>query len=188
MKSALTIIALILALAAINGSAIAQGNKSIGGALDVAMPLGDFGDVANTGFGGVFTFQYAYKPNFHFLFDLGYTAWGGKNNIYELDYSWDAVPVQFGCKYYFSPAVNRFYIGGLAGFHRFSVDIPFYNPYTGTTETISSSDTKFGIAPMGGYEFGIGTNLLLDLGARYQMVDDNLSYFGIRAGIICNLR
>jgi opacity protein-like surface antigen len=188
MKTATVIVALILALAAIGGPAMAQGTKAIGAGLDVALPTGNFGDAANTGFGGVVSFSYGVTPNINVLADFGYTRWSAKNSLADLDINWSAIPVQFGAKYYPLPMTNRFYLGALAGFHRFSIDVPFYNPSTGTTTTISASDTKFGVAPMAGYELGIGAGMALDLGARYQYVSDELSYFGVRAGLVYNLK
>jgi opacity protein-like surface antigen len=188
MKTATVIVALILALAAIGGPAMAQGTKAIGAGLDVALPTGDFGDVANTGFGGVVSFEYGVTPNLNLLANFGYTTWGAKNDLADLNINWNAIPVQFGAKYYFMPMTNRFYVGALAGFHRFSIDVPFYDPSTGMTTTISASDTKFGIAPMAGYELSIGAGMALDLGARYQYVSDKLSYFGGRVGLVYNLK
>ncbi len=188
MKSIITTIALFAALTFAASPAMAQGNVALGAGLDAAFPMGDFGDVANTGIGGVVGLEYGLSPNFNLLANFGFTSWGAKDNIINLDVNWSAIPVQFGGKFYPMPLANRFYVGAMAGFHRFSLDVPFYDPYSGITTTISASETKFGFAPMVGYEVGLGPTVLLDLGARYQMVSDDLNYVGLRAGLKFNLR
>jgi opacity protein-like surface antigen len=178
-----TAILMILLTAALSTIAMAAvGSKGIGGALEIAFPTGDFGNEAGTGIGVTANFQYGWKPNIDLMAQLGYISWGGKS-IGNYDYSIHAIPLQVGGKYYFTQETNRFYAGGLIGFHRFGITIK-HTAYG----DISSSDGKFSIAPMGGYEMKIGENMLLDLNARYQIVTDNLSYFGVRAGIIYGLK
>jgi hypothetical protein len=178
-----TVILMILLTAALSTIALAEvGSKGIGGALELAFPMGDFGDEAGTGFGVTANFQYGWKPNIDLMAQLGYISWGGKS-IGNYDYTIHAIPLQVGGKYYFTQETNRFYAGGLIGFHRFGVTIK-HTSYG----DISTSDGKFGIAPMGGYEMQINKDMLLDLCARYQIVTDNFNYFGIRAGIIYRLK
>lgn len=175
-------LAVLAALAFCTIAKAEVGSMGIGGALEIAMPMGDFGDQAGAGFGVTANFQYGWKPNIDLMAQLGYISWGGKSiGIY--DYTIHAIPLQVGAKYYFTQLTNRFYVGGLIGFHRFGITVK-HTSYG----DISSSDTKFGIAPMGGYEMKIGEKMLLDASARYQFVSDNLSYIGIRAGIIYKIK
>jgi hypothetical protein len=178
-----TVILMIVLASVLSTIAMAEvGSKGIGGALEIAFPMGDFGDQAGAGFGLTANFQYGWKPNIDLMAQLGYISWGGKS-IGNYDYSIHAIPLQVGGKYYFKQETNRFYAGGLIGFHRFGITVK--NTSYGD---ISSSEGKVSIAPMGGYEMKIGKDMLLDLNARYQIVSDNLSYFGIRAGIIYKLK
>jgi opacity protein-like surface antigen len=182
MKLFTAIFAIVLALAFSTSAMAEVGSKGIGGALEIAFPMGDFGNQAGTGFGVTANFQYGWKPNIDLMAQLGYISWGGKS-IGNYDYSIHAIPLQVGGKYYFTQETNRFYAGGLIGFHRFGITVK----HTSVGD-ISTSDGKFGIAPMAGYEMKIGEGMLLDASARYQIVTDNLSYFGIRAGIIYKLK
>lgn len=186
MKSYVTII-VILALLVFAAPAMSQGFKGIGGGLEIAMPMGDFGDAANMGFGFTAAAQYGWKPNIDLIAQAGYLTWGGKDVPDGYEFSWSAIPIQVGAKYYFGQTVNRFYAGGLVGFHMFKAKSTFNHPVLGEIEA-SVSETKFGLAPMVGYEMKLGEKLMLDLSGRYQFVSDNLSYVGIRAGIIYLLK
>jgi outer membrane protein W len=157
----------------------------IGGGLELALPMGDFGDAANMGFGFTLAGQYGFRPNIDFMAQLGYIMWSGKD-AFE-DYDWSAIPIQFGAKYFFAPSGNRFYVGGLAGFHMFKVKADYNHPVFGHVE-VSDSEAEFGLAPMGGYEMAVGQNMVLDLSARYQFVSDDLSYFGARVGLLYKLK
>jgi hypothetical protein len=182
MKSVIVFLAVLAALAFCTVAKAEVGMKGIGGALEIAMPMGNFGDQAGTGFGVTANFQYGWKPNIDLMAQLGYITWGGKS-IGSYDYTIHAIPLQVGAKYYFTLETNRFYVGGLIGFHRFGITVkhPIYGD-------ITSSEGKVSLAPMGGYEMKIGENMLFDASARYQFVSDNLSYLGIRAGIIYKLK
>jgi opacity protein-like surface antigen len=186
MKSFVAIF-VVLALLVLAAPAMSQGFKGIGGGLEIAMPMGDFGDAANMGFGFTAAAQYGWKPNIDLIGQIGYLSWGAKDLPAGFDGSWSAIPIQVGAKYYFGQTANRFYAGGLAGFHMFKVKATVDLPYLGKVSS-SASETKFGFAPMVGYEMKLGQKMMLDLSGRYQFVSDNLSYIGIRAGIIYLLK
>jgi opacity protein-like surface antigen len=189
MKTTVTIIGLIMLMSFFSAPAMAVvGQKGLGGALELAFPTGSFGDVAGTGIGITANFQYGWKPNIDLMAQLGFIRWGGKTNGANWDYSYHALPIQVGGKYFFNEETNRFYVGGLVGFHLFRWSFSYDRPYPYGHYSASSSKTEFSIAPMGGYEMKIGESMMFDASARYQIVSDNLSYFGIRAGLIFNLR
>jgi len=188
MKSFFAIFGIMLTLAMYSLPVMAApGDKGIGGALEIALPMGDFGDFAGTGIGVTGNFQYGWKPNIDLMAQLGYIKWGGKTITGIGDYSYSAIPIQVGGKYFFTQQANRFYVGGLVGFHMFSSKIDYDSPIFGTGSS-SESETKLSLAPMGGYEMQIGQSMLLDISARYQFVSDDLSYFGVRGGIIYKLK
>lgn len=180
MKRALLgILVLMIVMTLIATSAFAQqGKKAIGAGVELALPMGDFGDAADMGFGATGAFQYGFRPNIDFMGVVGYLHWGGKGDLADLDYSWNAIPIQVGGKYFFQTTESRFYVGGLVGFHIFSFKV----------RSESNSETKMGLAPLGGYELKVGENMMLDFQARYQFVADDLSYFGLRVGLNFGLK
>jgi outer membrane protein W len=183
-----TIILVLFLVAVISPLAFAQhGKKSVGAGLELAIPMGDFGDAATMGFGGTAAFQYGFKPNIDLIGTVGYLHWGAKSEFKALDFSWSAIPIQVGGKYFFQPTESRFYVGGLVGFHIFSFKTETINPFTLETSSESTSETKIGLAPLGGYELKVGENMMLDIQARYQFVSD-FSYFGLRVGLNMGLK
>jgi hypothetical protein len=58
MKSFFTICLIFVTLFAVSIPATAQGFKAVGGGLEIALPMGNFGDVAGTGFGATIHGQY----------------------------------------------------------------------------------------------------------------------------------
>jgi opacity protein-like surface antigen len=181
MKSFFTICLIFVTLFAVSIPATAQGFKAVGGGLEIALPMGNFGDVAGTGFGATIHGQYGWKPNIDLIAQLGYIKWGGKT-MAGFDYSYHAIPIQVGGKYFFNQTANRFYAGALLGFHMFGWSYDYNLPFYGHTSG-SSSTTKFSFAPLAGYEMKLGEKMILDLSARYQIISD-LSFLGIHAGIL----
>jgi opacity protein-like surface antigen len=161
----------------------AQRSTTFGGALEIAMPMGDFDDVADVGVGITGHVQYRWRPDIHWIGQLGFIAWPGPEQ-FGIDYGWNAIPLQVGIKYFVSEGESRFYVGGLTGFHLFTFKRPMYNPFTGLWEEDSDSDLEFGLAPMGGYELVVSDNWFVDFSARFQLDTDDLSYFGLRVGLV----
>jgi len=163
--------------------------------LELAAPMGTFGDVANMGFGGTGRFEYQLQNNLALTATVGYLAWGGKEVTIQtstgifgstvkstIDYS--SIPIKAGIKYYFS---GGFYGMGEAGIHMFSTDVKTVSTVTSasgtkvTEEPGTGSSTEFTIAPAVGYELKAG-NMIVDLSARYEIISD-LSFLGFRAGL-----
>ena len=110
---------------------------SIGG--NIALPMGDFADVANLGFGGTATYERSFTPNIVGQIYAGYLTFGGEDIPGTSDsYSSSMIPIMAGAKYFFQPG-KGFYANGLLGVHMFTadVDVPAeYEPYySGGSET-----------------------------------------------------
>lgn len=153
-------------------------SNGIGIGAEIALPTGDFNDVADPGLGITLGFTYGWRPQVDFMGMLGYIMWGGKDS--QLDFS--AIPIQAGAKYFFSTAPSRLYVGGLFGFHFFKVETEFVNP-GGQIVKDSDRETKFSLAPMIGYEFPLSESFVLDASARYQFVSGDFSYLSLRAAV-----
>lgn len=152
---------------------------------EVALPMGDFGDFAGTGFGGTVRFEYPFNNQLVGIVDAGYLMWGGEEfdlgGFGKVTTDYSAIPILAGVKYYFGP---NFYALAQAGIHMFTFDAESEISFLGSTTKTSSSasESKFGAGAGIGYELALGS-MMLDLNAKYQMVADDLSYVGVRAGL-----
>ena len=79
----------------------------------------DFGDVAGTGFGGTAQFEMQFMPQLLGTATAGYITWGGKDFRLHSSYSYSAIPILVGAKYYFMPT-GGFYGHGSIRIYFFS--------------------------------------------------------------------
>ncbi len=173
----LTLVAIICMLTC-PGSAFAIGPK-IGFGVDMALPSGDFGDAAGTGFGASARVEKGnIIPGLGFTLTAGYIQFG-EEKILGIDYKYSMIPVQVGAKY--SLIGTGLYGIVEAGVHIVSIEV------LGESE----SETKFGIAPGVGFSKPIGPGLSFDVSAKYQHVsgekDFDFQYFGIHAGVVLGI-
>lgn len=178
-KVLVTIVALFLFV----GISQAQNKMylNIGG--NVALPMGNFGDVAGTGFGGTVQFEMQFTPQLYGTATAGYITWGGKD-FGTFSYSYSAIPILVGAKYYFMPS-GGFYGHGQLGLYMFSWDFeaPTYTvggATFGGKQSESSSEFTFSFGA--GYELPLSPKLMLDLSGAYIVISD-LGHVGFRAGV-----
>ena len=89
-----------------------KGKMTLGPALELALPLGDFSDLASFGVGGTARFEYGLQPKIALTGNIGYIWFSGEST--ELyDYSISAIPLIAGVKYSFAP---QFFVSGELGF------------------------------------------------------------------------
>jgi len=89
-----------------------KGKMTLGPALEFALPLGDFSDLASFGVGGTARFEYGLQPKIALTGNIGYIWFSGEST--ELyDYSISAIPLIAGVKYSFAP---QFFVSGELGF------------------------------------------------------------------------
>ena len=150
-----------LALAAVSSTASAQGAAasnplSFGVSAGVALPMGDFGNVANLGFGGAGHVFYGLSEGWGLRGDVSYSTFGFKSPLTgsasllggQVNVTYD-IPMEGG----FKPYV-------LAG-------ISFYNASAGCTGCTSESKVGFGGGVGANFAAG-GQTLFVE--ARYQTV------------------
>lgn len=152
---------------ALAGGLMAQDSR-ISAGLELALPMGDFGDAYGIGFGVTLGFEAPVGDNLGFIAQAGYMSFSGKDlSVGPITVKVDAagmIPVQVGLKYYFTDNQEGFYAGLLTGVHMQSVKEV---ELVGTTlEEKNSLKTNFGIAPLVGYI--VGENI--DIALRYQMI------------------
>jgi hypothetical protein len=182
MKKLVPVLVLVLLM---TGIGVAQeGQMKLGAGLELALPIGTFGDVAGTGIGGTANFLYELNSQISLSGTAGYISWGGKDfGVFK--YSYSAVPILVGGRYYFTEGDARVYGSAEIGFYMFSwtfsspvIETGFFT--LGGDQTATSSE--FAIAPGVGYEMKIGDKMNLDLTAKYLLISD-MSNLNVRAGV-----
>jgi hypothetical protein len=180
---------LLIAVAALVCGLIQTSDAQVGrfsAGLELALPMGDFGDVAGTGFGGSLRYEYPLGDNIGLMATVGYLTFGEEDLGDFGTYTYSMIPIQVGGKYYFTEQQNGFYAMAELGVHSTTVDveIPETNFFgiiiPGQSASESSTDLSF--AP------GVGYHLAnLDFGLKYQIIStegSSTSYLGIRAAYV----
>jgi len=164
MKTFLSILfAFLLALGSVN----AQNKMSLGAGLVVSFPMGDFGDAANTGFGGTAIFELGFMPQLVGVANIGYIVYGTESDA--VDFS--SVPLLFGVKYYFVPGIGFYGIGQLGlNFFSTTVEIPSVFGYGGGS--VSETSTEFTFVIGAGYQLPVGSNIYLDFNGTFNLISD----------------
>lgn len=146
---------------------------SIGG--NVYLPVGDWAEYANIGYGVSATYEHMLARNAAGVLYTGYNYFGGD----EEGSNWTAVPLLLGGKYYFTPKLD-WYLAGLIGVNFVTV--------TTTVNEIeySASSTEFAGNINFGYEIKTSEKGAVDISAGFVYIDQ-LSYFGMRLAYIFKL-
>lgn len=158
----------------------AQSKMAFGLQAGVAIPMGDFGDAYDMGFGGQGNFVYHINPMLDVTASVGYLTWSGN----EADYTFSSVPVLAGVRYYFGKDKFKPYVAGELGMHFTSFDYEFEGI------SASSSDSYFGFGVGAGFLYKMGPNLDLDVNAKYNSIStegSSSSYISIMAGVLIAL-
>lgn len=154
---------LSVAALALAGSVMAQDSRVSAG-LELALPMGDFGDAAGIGFGATLGFELPVGDNLGLIAQAGYINFSAKDIEVDLGplgtatvegVSTGAIPIQVGAKYYFTENQEGAYLGVLTGVHLLSAEG-------------SDGNTSFGVGPLLG--FHVTENI--DIAVRYQLLFD----------------
>ena len=176
-KFSILFIVLLFAASLIN----AQGKFSIGGGLELALPQGDWSDAAGTGIGFTARGEYPFTKNITGIATVGYISFGG-DEIGGTEWSYSAIPILAGAKYYFKKSGEGFYAQGELGFHMMSIEVDYpSNSFFGGGSS-STSETEFSLGIGAGYEYPISPKMNLDGTVKYMLVSD-ANYLGVRAGV-----
>ncbi len=154
--------------------------------LELALPMGDYGDAVSTGFGGSFRYEGPIADKLALTGTLGYIIFPGKDIDINIPgspivtiegKSTYFVPIQLGLKYYFMEQQEGFYVHLMAGSHLYEAF-----SYNSTFERVTESKAALSYAPEIGYHLAN-----VDLGLRYQLVSttgSTSSYLGIRVAYV----
>jgi hypothetical protein len=151
-----------------------SGNNQAGIAFELGVPTGDFGDLAKTGFGGLFRAGYGIGSAGQLTFTTGYTSFGIKDEWKDFagveDWNLHIIPFLAGYRHNFS----GFYVEPQIGYGIYGSKA--------TAGGVSESDSE-GAFTYGG---GLGYQMKgLEIGARYQAGSkdgETTSYIGFHIG------
>jgi len=162
MKKFLSILSIVLL---ISGLSFAQGKMGVSVQGGIALPMGDFGDGYDMGFGGTGTFVYNLNPNFSITATAGYLTWSGK----VADFTFSSIPVLAGVRYAFGKGKFNPYVAGQLGMHFVTVKSPSI-VVLGIDIGGSASDSNFGFAAGAGFLYALSNNLNLDVNAMFNSI------------------
>jgi|SRR5258708_625845 len=158
--------------------AVAPAFSQFSGGLELGLPSGSLSDVSNIGFGVNLRYEAPIQDKLNWTASAGFVSFSGKSynfSGFKGNYpSITVIPITGGIKYYFQETNAGFYAAADIGFFIGSVSV--VDPFSG--KSVSSSETKFGIAPGVGYRVE-----KFDFTFRYNSASD-LSFIGLRAAYI----
>jgi hypothetical protein len=181
MKKQLFVLA--AALVCTVGSFAQSGRPSLG--LELALPMGDFGDAYGLGYGLSGGYEHPVGDNLGITANIGYILLSPDESIKDFIESASMMPIQVGAKYYFSEQQSGPYGHVQLGVHNMSVKTAEFELLGVTVPSETESSTNLSFAFGAGYVL----NDKIDLGLRYNIVtpdsdapDDasSSSYLGIR--------
>lgn len=178
MKKALLVLVALLCLAGII-NAQSKFGASVQGAL--SLPMGDFGDICKTGFGGLGTVSYTLNKNLDLVASVGYLTYDYK----DIDgATFSTIPVLAGVRYYFAAKNFKPYVTGQLGFYSSKAKIK--TVIWGISVESESTSTDFGFAAGGGFLYQLGKNLDLDITATLNSIStsgSSTSFINVLAGV-----
>lgn len=165
---------MIIALLTVSSFSYAQkGFNTISAQVDLGLPIGDFGQAYNVGFGASGKVFYGITEAGSATGSLGFMRYGIKEDSEYMSGSMTMVPIQVGYRHLFGslygePQLGLMVLRSNVKFDDMGIGLSGYSG--------SSSTTKVTLGLGGGYMMNSW-----DLGARFQIVD-NLNFFGVSVG------
>jgi outer membrane protein W len=172
MKKTITLLAVVMAFFTFSASA----QISVGATIGAQMPLGDFGDGFNTGYGINAVGKYDLNEQMKVGLNIGYNSFGTDID----DISASITPITGLFEYYLPMEGFKPYVGADLGLY--SIKVEAFGE--------SSSDTYLGFAPTAGalYDFSEQLSFSANLKYNYISSDDGSSaYLGINVGVMYTL-
>ncbi len=160
---------LLIGAALFGSTAMMAQSSRLSAGLELAMPLGVFGNGSGFGFGATLGYEIPIGDHLGLMAQAGYILFTGKDytssGITIKGPSSGTIPIQVGAKWYFSEQQKGFYVGALLGVHMASVTSTVSDgTLTGTKEE-TKLNTNLSYAPLLGYM--VTDNI--DLALRYQI-------------------
>ena len=146
---------------------------------ELGLPVGNFSNISNPGFGASARYEAALTGQLNWTASVGFLSFGGKSYLGGAYGTTSIVPIVGGLKYYITEANNGIYVAADLGLNIVGYSIAFPNQGNGQGVTFATSSTsRFGFSPGVGYRIGHW-----DFAGRINLLAD-FSYFGIRGAYI----
>jgi hypothetical protein len=151
--------------------------------LDVAFPMGDFSNMASTGFGASVRYDASISDKLGWTASLGYESYAGKtytvNNVAIPFGNTTNIPLAGGIKYYFQEAGNGLYGGVDISVNLLNTWVYSFNSGNGGGYNLTENKTT-----VVGFNPGIGYRVSnFDFALRYNSRGD-FSSVGLRAAYV----
>lgn len=162
-----------------------QSRFNAGASFNIGFPTGSFSDLAKTGIGGSAVGEFAFNEKVSVTLSASYQNFPGKGEGFAVqgevyDFSVNSIPVLAGVRYYFS---QEFFGTLETGVHFLRVTADIYDIYS--EEKISTDyEAKYSGGIGAGYRYRLAEPSVLEISGNYQLVQDELSSFSFRIGIL----
>jgi|SRR5690606_9627112 len=130
--------------------------------LELALPMGDFGDAANLGYGVSAQYEFGLTDRIGLNLNAGVLMYAMEGD----GFSFTHVPIQVGGRFYLSESREGLFLGVKAGVHIGMSKVDDMEVAGFTIEGSSDSNTNFSFAPEVGYFLTENISLAL----RYQII------------------
>jgi len=138
-------------------------------------------------FGGVISGEYLATPNIGLGINAGYYGYEvkiKKEDVVVAKVTPSLIPINLTGKYYFLTKSIQPYAGVEVGYYTIR-DKEEYPDYP--EENVSGSVSKFGLAPIVGFQFKLSNTLALDVNAKYNIIfgeGGSAKLLGLNVGIV----
>lgn len=150
------------------------------GGIEVAIPIGDFGEVYPLGIGVSGQYEFGISKHFGVTGSIGYTFLTVDSELSDLVKTAYMVPLQVGVKYYLDESRKGLFLAAQVGLHNVSVTLKDLEILGLTIEGETDSETDLSFAPEVGYY--INENISLALRFNIISAEEELkNYLGFRA-------
>jgi outer membrane protein W len=183
MKKLQIIAFLLLGLIAFNVS----GQISVGATIGAQLPMGDFSDIAKTGFGFNAMGTYSLDDNMAVGLNIGYNQFGKVEIPFFEEtetITYSMIPITGLFHYYFSNGTLRPFAGADLGLYSMGAKVKFMGVET------SDSKTYFGFAPTVGAMYELNDDVFLCGNLKYHYVsseDIASTWVGINVGAVIKI-
>jgi opacity protein-like surface antigen len=156
----LTALAGVFTFSTVKAQDPAMSGAKLGIGAEFAFPMGNFGDIADLGYGASLTYIHPLGSALKVTGSAGYTRFDYKEDVLGYSLKSEHIPLKAGLRYY---VAENFFLGGELG-----ASIP----------TVKNSKTSFAYAPGLGVEFPVADKGAVELGARYEAWSANSNTSG----------
>ncbi|HLS30448.1 MAG TPA: outer membrane beta-barrel protein [Flavobacteriaceae bacterium] len=156
-----------------------QGELKINPGLELGLPIGDFSDATDLGFGATVKGLYGVSDDGQVELTLGYLHFPGKD-LEGFKINYNIIPIMAGYRHFFDNFYGEAQLGFAIAKTKTKSDFEFDFPGVDVNMSASDSSTEFSWAIGAGYMFDE-----FDISLRYQSIatsGSSLDWIGLRVG------